>query len=342
MRLTTGFVAVAALTAAIYGVGIAVAADPAPPEGAAPPAAAAPAVPPTAVVVTVNGVAITRADLDRAIEAFLAQSRMQAPTDPEQRKKMEAAAQDQMIAEEVLYQAAQKVEPPDLDKEIAAKFDEMKGQFPTPEDFEKTLKSHAMSEERLKDLLRRDVLIGSYIKTQVTAKVTVAAEQTRKFYDENLERFSKPESVRASHILIGVDPKATAEEKQTARKKADDLLVQVKGGADFAEVAKKESSCPSAKKGGDLGEFSQGQMVKPFEEVAFGLKQNELSGVVETQFGYHIIKATGRTEAGTVPFDQVKEKIEEHLKEVAVQKQVMAEVAALKKAAKIETPTPKS
>jgi len=293
------------------------------------------------VVVTVNGVAITRADLDRAIEAFLAQSRMQAPTDPEQIKKMEAAAQDQMIAEEVLYQAAQKVETPDLDKQIAAKFDEVKGQFPTPEDFEKTLKTHGMSEQGLKDLLRRDVLIGSYIKTQVTPKVTVTAEQTKKFYDENLERFSEPESVRASHILIGVDPKATAEEKQTARKKADDLLVQVKGGADFAEVAKKESSCPSAKKGGDLGEFSQGQMVKPFEEVAFGLKQGELSGVVETQFGYHIIKATGRTEAGTVPFDQVKEKIEEHLKEVAVQKQVIAEVAALKKAAKIETPAPK-
>ena len=115
-------------------------------------------------------------------------------------------------------------------------------------------------------------------------------------------------------------------------------MIKVKGGADFAELAKQESSCPSAKKGGDLGEFGRGQMVKPFEDVAFGLKPGDVSDVVETQFGYHIIKSTGKTDGGTIPFDQVEGKITEHLKEMEVQKQVMAKVAELKKAATIETP----
>ena len=349
MRFATGFVAVAALTTTLAGTGIASAADAASPkepiaatakpaEPAAPPKAAAPAAKPTDVVVTVNGVAITRAELDRSTQAFLAQNRMPAPTDPEQKKKIEEAALNQMVAAELLYQAAKKLDFPDLDKKVETKFDEGKSRFPTKEDFEKALKDNGITAQELKDLLRRDVVISNYIEKQVSSKITITTEQAKKFYDENLDKFKKPESVHASHILVGVDPKATAEEKQKAKQKADDLLKQIKGGADFAELAKKESTCPSAKNGGDLGDFGRGQMVKPFEDAAFGLKQGEVSGVVETQFGYHIIKSTGKTEGGTVPFDQVKGKIEEYLKGTEVQKQVMATVEELKKSAKIEYP----
>ena len=338
MHISTGFFALTTVAAALYCAEIA--ADTAPQAGSTAPssAAAAPAAQPTEVVVKVNGVSITRADLDRATRAFLAHKRMQAPTDPNQKKKMEEAARDQMVAEEVLYQAAKKEEIPDLDQKVEAKFDQVKSRFPAPEDFEKTLNSNGITAPELKNLLRRDIVISSYLEQQVSSKISVTAEQAKTFYDENLDKFKKPESVHASHILIGVDPKATAEEKQAAKQKADGLLIKVKGGADFAELAKQESSCPSAKKGGDLGEFGRGQMVKPFEDVAFGLKPGDVSDVVETQFGYHIIKSTGKTDGGTIPFDQVEGKITEHLKEMEVQKQVMAKVAELKKAATIETP----
>jgi peptidyl-prolyl cis-trans isomerase C len=336
MRISTGFFALTAVTAALYGAAIAAADDAAPPQGApAAAAAAAPAAQPTAVVVTVNGVAITRAELDRATQAFLAQNRMPAPTDPDQKKKMEEAAQEQMVTEEVLYQAAKKEEVPDLDKQVAAKFDEVKAQFPDPEDLAKALKKNGITEQELKDLLQRDVVIGAYIAKQSAAEPAVTTEQAKAFYDENLDKFKKPESVRASHILIKFAPKATDEEKQAARKKADELLAKLKGGADFAEVAKQESADTSAKQGGDLGEFGRGQMVKPFEDAAFGLKPGDLSEVVESQFGYHIIKSTGKTEAQTVPFAEVQAKIVQYLTETQGQKRMAAKIAELKKAATI-------
>lgn len=336
MRISTGFFALTAVTAALYGAEMAAAADAAAPAGAPAAAeAAAPAAQPTAVVVTVNGVAITRAELDRATQAFLAQNHMQAPTDPNQKKKMEEAAQEQMVTEEVLYQAAKKEEVPDLDKQVAAKFDEVKAQFPDPEDLAKALKKNGITEQELKDLLRRDVVIGAYVEKQAAAGTAVTTEQAKAFYDENLDKFKKPESVHASHILIRVAPKATDEEKQSAKKKADDLLAKLKGGADFAEVAKKESADSSAKEGGDLGEFSRGQMVKPFEDAAFGLKPGDLSEVVESQFGYHIIKSMGKTEAQTVPFAEVQAKIVQYLTQTQGQKLMAAKIAELKKAATI-------
>ena len=339
MRFTTAVLAITALTATLTAAGLAAATEPATKEVVATPAKKSePAANPTEVVLKVNGVAVTRAELDRASQALLAQSRMPAPTDPEQKKKIEEAAQNQLISAEVLYQTAKKEEVPELDKKVQAKFDEGKARFPANEDFEKALKENGLTIQELKDLLRRDIVISSYVEKQVTSKITITAEQVKKFYDENSDKFKKPESVHASHILIGVDPKATPEEKQKAKLKADDLLKQVKAGADFAELAKKDSTCPSAKNGGDLGEFGRGQMVKPFEEAAFDLKVGETSAVVETQFGYHIIKSTGKTEAGTVPFDQVKGKIEEYLKGMELQKQVIAKVDELKKSAKVEYP----
>jgi peptidyl-prolyl cis-trans isomerase C len=103
-----------------------------------------------------------------------------------------------------------------------------------------------------------------------------------------------PERIHARHILVKVDPAATAELKDQAKQKAQGLLEKVKGGADFATVAKESSDCPSAPQGGDLGEFGRGDMVKEFGDVAFNLKPGETSGLVETQFGYHIIRLEGQ------------------------------------------------
>ncbi|MBP6808794.1 MAG: peptidyl-prolyl cis-trans isomerase [Chromatiaceae bacterium] len=164
-------------------------------------------------------------------------------------------------------------------------------------------------------------------------------DQAKQFYDANPDKFKQPETLKASHILIGADAKATPEEKQAAQQKANELLAKIKGGADFAELAKAESTCPSAKKGGDLGSFGRGQMVKPFEEVAFSLQDGEVSEVVETPFGYHIIKSQGKTPSETVPFAQVEERIKSLLKNDEAKKWLTAKIGELKQTAKIEKPS---
>ncbi len=288
------------------------------------------------VVATVNGVAISRAEVDQATRMLLAQSRTPAATDPQQQRQVLDSALNLLIDEELLYQAAKGLSVADLDKQVEEKFNAAQARFGTPEAFEQALGQAGLTGQEFKDRLARDLLIASYIDQEVTAKITLTTEQAKQFYDANPDKFKQPESVKASHILIGADAKATPEEKQAAQQKANDLLAKIKGGADFAELAKAESTCPSAKKGGDLGSFGRGQMVKPFEEVAFSLQDGAVSDVVETPFGYHIIKSQGKTPSETVPFAQVEEKIKSLLKNEAVKKQLAARIDELKKAANIE------
>ncbi|MGC9974420.1 MAG: peptidylprolyl isomerase, partial [Gaiellaceae bacterium] len=161
---------------------------------------------------------------------------------------------------------------------------------------------------------RRDLVIAHFIQLTIVPKVTVSEEESRKFYDQNQDKFVGGETVRASHILVGVDAKATAEEKQKAREKAEKLRKELAAGADFATLARENSTCPSSKQGGDLGYFGKGQMVPPFEQAAFALKPGGLSDVVETQFGYHIIKLVEKKGPETVAFKDAQPRIGEYLK----------------------------
>jgi peptidyl-prolyl cis-trans isomerase C len=196
----------------------------------------------------------------------------------------------------------------------------------------------SITSEELGEQLNRATQINAFVENEVLSKVEITDAQLKAFYDEHPESFSKPESMRASHILIGVDAGAGAEKRQQAKRKADEILAQVKSGADFAELAKSVSTCPSAEQGGDLGEFGRGQMVSPFEDAAFGLDAGAVSEVVETQFGYHIIKATGKNAAEIVPFEEVKGRIAKQLKAQQVQQQSLAKVEELRKTSVIELP----
>jgi peptidyl-prolyl cis-trans isomerase D len=144
--------------------------------------------------------------------------------------------------------------------------------------------------------------------------IEISDQEIREYYDEYAEEFWKPEQVRARHILIKVDGKAKPEEKEEARKKAEDVLAEAKKGTPFEELAKKFSEDKaSAKEGGDLGLFPRGQMVGPFEEAAFGLAPGEVSEVVETPFGFHIIRTEEKIPEGTKPLDEVKDDIRQAL-----------------------------
>ena len=293
----------------------------------------------TDVMLRVNGTPITRQEVDRAVKVMLAQSQIPEPVAPEIQQQAEAAALEQLTAAELLYQEATKTEVKELDKQIAAKVAENRAKFKTDAEFEEALKSVDMTTKDMEEFTRKDLIISNYIQTKLVPQAEVTEAEARKFYDENLDKyFKKPESARASHILIGVEQGASEEERKKAKEKAEAILKRVKGGEDFATLAKSESSCPSSAQGGDLGTFARGQMVPAFENAAFALKPGQVSDIVETQFGYHIVKLTEKQEAKTESFEDVKPKIMEYLKQEKVQKAISDKVEELKKNAKIEKP----
>ena len=156
----------------------------------------------------------------------------------------------------------------------------------------------------------------------IMKSVKVPEEELRKYYDENKARFTTPEERRASHILIKVDKGAPPAERAKARAKAESILAQLKQSPDsFAELAKKNSDDPgSAEKGGDLDFFGRDAMVKPFEDAVLALKPGETSGIVETDFGYHIIKLTAVRGGSVKPYDAVRGEIEAEAKKQQAQK----------------------
>jgi peptidyl-prolyl cis-trans isomerase C len=298
---------------------------------------------PTDVLVRVNGTAITRLEVERAVKVMLAQAQgLPDPTPPEILQQAQKSAQDQLVLAELLYQEASKSEVKDLDKLVADKLAANRAKFASDAEFETALKGVDMTQKDLKEFTRKDIVISTFVEKRFVATTKISDADVKKFYDENLTKlFSTPESVQASHILIGFDEKATGEElkksKEKAKEKAEALLKKVKEGADFAALAKSDSSCPSKEQGGDLGSFSRGQMVEPFEKAAFGLKVGEVSGVVETQFGYHIIKVTGKQAASTESLESVKGQISTHLLREQTKKALSDLVTKLKASAKIET-----
>ena len=288
-------------------------------------------------VLRVNGTTITRLELDRAVKIMLAQNQVQQPLPPETMKQAENDVLEQLTAAELLYQEASKLAVQDLDKQIAEKVAQNRSKFGSDADFEEALKGIDMTLKDMNDFTRKDIVINNFIEKQFSTKTAATEAEARKFYDENLEQyFKKPETAQASHILISIDEKASAEDRKKAKEKAEAILKRVKGGEDFAVLAKSDSSCPSSSQGGDLGTFTRGQMVPAFESATFALKPGEVSGVVETQFGYHIIKLTSKQEAATEKFENVKEKITEVLKREKVQQELSTFIDGLKKSAKIE------
>lgn len=295
-----------------------------------------PAADPKEPVAKAGKTVITRGELERAFNVLVAQNRVQPGSTPEDLKKAQLAALDQLIYAELMYQEGLKAAPADLEKQVDFKMAQNKGKFGTSAEFEAALKESGMTEKELAEISRKDIVISNYIDTKIAPTIMVSDAEIKKFYDDNRDRLGEEPQVKASHILIGVDASATPEVKAKAKEKAEALLKELKAGKDFAEVAKTSSTCPSKEQGGDLGFFGRGQMVPEFEQAAFALKPGEMSGVVETQFGYHIIKLTDKKGGDAPKLEDLKEKISAFLKGQKTQKAVFDFVTKLKDEAKVE------
>ncbi len=288
-------------------------------------------------VAVVNGSVITRAQFDREMgmvrERFAQQGR---PLGDIQMLAIQNQVLESLISRELLYQESQK-KGIKVEKEIVTEqFDTIKERFTSEEEFRNTLKRMNISEDLLKSQIERGLVIQEFVDKEFGQKVTIPDKDAKAYYDSHPDSFKRPEQVRASHILAKADPNATEPQKGEARKKIEEVQRKVKKGEDFADLAREFSEGPSNVNGGDLGFFGRGQMVKPFEDAAFALKPGEVSDIVETQFGYHLIKVTDRQPETVVAYGDVKDRLQQYLKEQKVQEELGKYIEKVKGEAKIE------
>jgi len=312
--------------------------------GAAPPAGALlggqePAKPVPAqlpdVLARVNGEAVNKAEFDRALSGL--EARNGGPVPAEQRDRILRDVLDQIVSYKLLTQESKARQIAATDMEVDERMKQIQAQFPSEDAFKQMLASRKTSIEQVRSDIRQDLTVQKLITAAIADKVAVKPEQVTDFYAKNTDQFKQPERVRASHILITVPKDADPAAKNAARTKAADILKDVKAGKDFAALAKQHSQDPgSAQNGGDLGFFQQGQMVGPFNDVAFKLAPGQVSDLVETDFGFHIIKVAEKQAARAVPLEEVRPKLEEYLERMNRERETDAFVNGLKTKGKIE------
>jgi len=277
------------------------------------------------VAVTINGVPVTNGQVGPIVEEqlksyadrlsqlspeFVEQLRKNARRDVIEKIVIERLLDDEVKAQGITVS----------DEEMQKKIADLASKQQPPmssEEFSSKVQAGGITVEAFQKELRRNLGYFKLFEGQWAGKVDVADQDAKAYYEQNPKEFDSPEMVRASHILIKPDTQAPGSDpnqaKALAKAKAEDLLAQIRGGADFAEMAKAHSACPSAANGGDLDYFKRGDMVAPFEKAAIDLAPGQVSGVVETEFGFHIIKVTDHKAARTLSFEEAKPGIVETL-----------------------------
>lgn len=242
---------------------------------------------------------------------------------------------EKMITDELILQEAEKAELKVDQKQIEAQYQSVKNTIlGNKVEYEKFKKDNGITEEFLKEQLKKDYLVFEY-RNKYNKEHPITDKVALEYYDKNKSLY-EVDQVRASHILIKtVDDamKPLSEDKvKEAESNIKEVLVRAKNGEDFSKLASQFSQDPgSAKIGGDLGFFGKGQMVKEFEETAFAMKPGEISEVVKTQYGYHIIKVTDKKKESK-SFEDVKDSLKAKMEEEAYNKHI----EKLKEKAKIE------
>lgn len=288
-------------------------------------------------VAKVNDAKITQAELDQEMAPIRQQMAMQGqPVDDAQMNDIQKKVLDEMVRRELLWQESQKKGLGISDEEVEESLEQFKSRFPDEKTFKEGIEKMGISLDTVRHQIRQQRSIQKLLEEKVIDDIEVTEADAKRYFDENQEMFDVPAQLKASHILVQVEENASEAEKAEARKKIEGIRKEVTEGADFAEMAKEKSDGPSGERGGDLGYFGRGQMVKPFEDAAFALKAGEISEIVETRFGFHIIKALDKKPAGKMSFDDAKPRIEQILQRQMAEKAVEAYIQSLTESAKIE------
>lgn len=269
-----------------------------------------------APIAQVNDHTLMRQDLDREMKLVAMKlARQGRPIDDAQLSRYAGNIRENLINRTLLLQQCRAEGIGVKARLVDEAFNDFKKGFKDDAAYRNALSDMGFSEAMLKRQIEDGLTVKTLIDREVVQKVTVSDAQIRAYYDEHPDLFRQPEQVRASHILIQVAANADDAQRDQALAAIQALKARIDNGEDFAGLAMDNSDCPSKAKGGDLGFFGREQMVKPFADAAFALQPGQISDVVETRFGYHLIKVTERQEAQTLAFVDVKTAIATRLRQ---------------------------
>lgn len=295
------------------------------------------------VAARVNGAEISNETWQRNYREYLRENNVNIVTsrDPEKLEDMRFEALDLLIEQELVWQAAKAQGVVAPDELVDASIEELLGSFPDADAFSRRITTEGYTEESYREHVRRLLSAQRYLDGVRMAAGEVSDEELEQFYQDNKIRLTYPEEVRVRHVLLTWKPMGTADDRGAIRRQMEGILAEARGGADFAELARTRSEDSTAKNGGDTGFFHRGQMVPAFEDVAFSLKPGEISDMVETPFGVHILTLVDRREAELLPLDEVREKLRDYVSREKMKQAADDEVARLRGEAEIQILAPR-
>ena len=300
--------------------------------------APAPLPAPDTVIAVINGVNLTQKTINDYVARAIRASGQTIPAESEAaiRAQLNRQVTEDLITQMVLEQAAaeQKLQVTDEDVQKAIE------RMPLPPDLtiDQALSMQGITRAELDQDIRRALLIDQLLRKPAESVKAPTEDAIRAFYEENKARMVRPETATASHILIRVDEGADETTKAGKRAQAEKIREELVAGADFAEAAKKYSEDPGSKDKGGEYTFPRGMMVKAFEDAAFAQELNAIGPLVETPFGFHIIKTTQRNEAGTVTLDEAHDRLKEMIERRDRSEAIRTYIEELRKKARIEYP----
>jgi len=266
------------------------------------------------IIARVNNQIITRTDYEREQQQLKDEAQQQ---DPARATQMVAEGQKDvlrgLIDRELLLEKG-KDAGITADTELIKRLDEMRKQMKldTMEDLEKAATAQGVSFEDFKQNMRTEIITQQVIQREVGSRLNISKDDEHLFYDQHKSELARPEQVKLSEILVSTEQAGNDEQKiAAAQAKADDLLKQIKAGANFEDVAKKESQGPSAAQGGDLGFFERGKLAKQLEDLTFGMKKDDISSVIRTKQGFVILKVTEHQNAGVPSYNEIEPRLQE-------------------------------
>ena len=281
----------------------------------------------------VNGVEISgdavQFELDRLVRFYMSHG-MTMDEVKRNLPKLEEKALDQAIGAKLLLDRAQELDIPLMAADIDAEVSKVVTQVGGPENYKKALDAQGITEVQFRKELEKGAKVNKLVEQACAGVADPTEDEVAKFYEAHKAEFVVPHQVLCQHILVKGSDDAALDKIKAIRERI------VSGGADFAEEAKKNSDCPSGQEGGSLGWFGRGMMVPEFDKVAFEMKKGEVSGVVSTQFGYHIIYKADEKGGGQQTLVDVHDQVKDLLRHETRGRAMDAFVAELRANAKIE------